>query len=106
MRRGCYKKVSKEEKVRIVSLVLAGKGIRETVRSTGTSDTTLRMWLADETINPNKEYALKFREEHSWHSFFVLAHENCYLFYCCSALITISIAFFSSSRVMFSRDGR
>lgn len=66
MRRGCYKKVSKEEKVRIVSLVLAGKGISETARSTKMSDTTLRTWLADETINPNKEYALKFREEHSW----------------------------------------
>ena len=66
MRRGCYKKVSKEEKVRIVSLVLVGKGISETARSTKMSDTTLRTWLADETINPNKEYALKFREEHSW----------------------------------------
>lgn len=66
MRRGCYKKVSREEKVRIVSLVLAGKGIYETAKSTGTADTTLRMWLANETINPDKEYALKFREEHSW----------------------------------------
>lgn len=66
MRRGCYKKVSREEKVRIVSLVLAGKGIYETAKSTETADTTLRMWLANETINPDKEYALKFREEHSW----------------------------------------
>ena len=66
MRRGCYKKVSREEKVRIVSLVLAGKGIYETAKSTGIADTTLRMWLANETINPDKEYALKFREEHSW----------------------------------------
>lgn len=66
MIRGCYKKVSREEKVRIVSLVLAGKGIYETAKSTETADTTLRMWLANETINPDKEYALKFREEHSW----------------------------------------
>ncbi len=66
MRRGCYKKVPREEKVRIVSQVLAGKEVREVAKDTKTPVETLKAWIANETINPDREYALKYREKHPW----------------------------------------
>ncbi len=66
MSRGNYKKVPKEEKVRIVSMVLAGESIQEVARKTKTALSTIKAWLVNEKINTDKEYALKYKEEHPW----------------------------------------
>lgn len=66
MSKGTYKKVPKEEKVRIVSMVIAGESISEVSRKTKTALSTIMAWLANEEINPDKEYALKYKEEHPW----------------------------------------
>lgn len=66
MIKGHYTKLSKEEKVEIVSLVLSGTTIGEASRCTGIPATTISCWLANERINPDKEYAVRYRMEHPW----------------------------------------
>ncbi len=66
MRAKKYKKVAKEEKVRIVSMVLAGESLTEVSKEAKVARSTLEMWIANEEINPDKEYALKYKKEHSW----------------------------------------
>lgn len=68
MSRKQYKKISKEEKAKIVSRVVAGESVSEVCNDTKVAQSSLRTWLANEEINPDKEYALKYKEEHPWMS--------------------------------------
>lgn len=63
---GHYTKLSKEEKVEVVSLILSGTTIKEAARCKGVSEATISFWLADDRINPDKEYAVRYRMEHPW----------------------------------------
>ncbi len=66
MRERHYKKLSKKEKAKIVSRVLAGESIAEVSRRAKVAESSIKNWLANEEINPDKEYALKYRQEHPW----------------------------------------
>lgn len=66
MRAKKYKRVATEEKIRIVSLVIAGESVTEVAKKARVPRSTLVMWIADERINPDKEYALRYRKEHPW----------------------------------------
>lgn len=66
MRSRSYKKISKEKKAKIVSMVIAGESIAEVSRTTKTAESSIKNWLANEEINPDREYALKYKEEHPW----------------------------------------
>ena len=66
MREKHYKILSKKEKAKIVSRVIAGESIREVSRATKVSKSSIINWLGNEEINPDREYALKYKEEHPW----------------------------------------
>lgn len=66
MREKHYKKLSKEEKVKIVSRVVAGESVSEVSKATKIAESTISSWLGNEEINPDREYALKYKEEHPW----------------------------------------
>ena len=66
MREKHYKILSKKEKAKIVSRVIAGESVSEVSRATKVARTSIRNWLGNEEINPDREYALKYKEEHSW----------------------------------------
>lgn len=68
MSRKQYKKISKKEKAKIVSRVVAGESIAEVSRRTKVAESSIKNWLGNEEINPDKEYALKYKEEHPWMS--------------------------------------
>lgn len=59
-----YKKISNDEKVKAVSMILAGTSLRNVEKKTGVAKSTIREWVANADINPDKEYALKYRLEH------------------------------------------
>jgi len=60
------KEITHEEKVKVVNMVVGGKALGAVEKITGIPDSTIMCWLADETINPNKEYVLNYREDHPW----------------------------------------
>lgn len=61
-----YKKFSREEKIKVISMILAGKSLRNVEKETGVAKSTIREWISNTDINPDKEYALKYRQEHPW----------------------------------------
>ncbi len=66
MSRKQYKKISRKEKEKTVSMVIAGESIAEVSRATKAAESSIKNWIANEEINPDREYALKYREEHPW----------------------------------------
>ena len=66
MREKHYKKLSKKEKAKIVLRVLAGESIRELSRATKVASSSIIRWLENEEISPDREYALKYKDEHPW----------------------------------------
>ena len=66
MRSEQYKIISKDEKVKVVSKILAGTSLRNVEKKIGVAKSTIREWVANADINPDKEYALKYRLEHPW----------------------------------------
>jgi predicted site-specific integrase-resolvase len=57
---------SKEEKVKAVSMILSGLRISEVSEINGIAASTITGWIADEKINPDKEYAIRYKMEHPW----------------------------------------
>ena len=47
-------------------MILAGNSLRNVEKKTGVVKSTIREWVANTDINPDKEYALKYRLEHPW----------------------------------------
>ena len=66
MNKGSYKKLSLEEKVKAVNMVMSGMGLRQVCKETGLSKTTIRQWVANEDINPDKEYARAYMGNRPW----------------------------------------
>lgn len=66
MREKHYKKLSKKEKAKVVKMVLDGESISAVSRITGSAESSIKNWLGNEEINPDREYALKYKEERPW----------------------------------------
>ncbi len=66
MSRKQYKKILRKDKEKTVSKVIAGESIAEVSRATKAAESSIKNWIANEEINPDREYALKYREEHPW----------------------------------------